>query len=48
MLIEQLAGGQVPSAQYPIYWRVAVNENVARSMNIPLDDGVRSLASPVR
>ena len=48
MLIEQLANGQQPNAQYPIYWRVAVNESVARSMNIPIDDEARGFASPVR
>ena len=48
MLIEQLASGQQPSAQYPTYWRVAVNESVARSMNIPVDDEARGFASPVR
>jgi hypothetical protein len=48
MLIEQLANGQQPGSQYPIYWRVTVNENVARSMNIPVDNEARGLASPVR
>ena len=48
MLVEQLANGQQPGAQYPIYWRVAVNESVARSMNIPIDDEARGFASPVR
>lgn len=48
MLIEQLANGQQPSPQYPIYWRVAVNESVARSMNIPIDNEARGFASPVR
>lgn len=48
MLIEELANGQQPGAQYPIYWRVAVNESVARSMNIPIDDEARGFASPVR
>jgi hypothetical protein len=48
MLIDQLANGQQPGAQYPIYWRVAVNESVARSMNIPVDNEARSFASPVR
>ena len=47
-LIEQLANGQQPGAQYPIHWRVAVNESVARSMNIPIDDEARGFASPVR
>jgi len=48
MLIEQLANGQQPGAQYPIYWRVAVNESVARSMNIPIENEARGFASPAR
>lgn len=48
LLIEQLAGGQQPVPQYPAYWRVAVNERVARSLDIPIDHEVRSLNSPIR
>lgn len=48
LLIEQLAGGQQPVPQYPAYWRVAVNERVARSLDIPIDHEARSLNSPVR
>lgn len=48
MLVEQLAKGQPAGVQYPIFWRVTVNESVARSMNIPVDNEARTFASPTR
>jgi putative tryptophan/tyrosine transport system substrate-binding protein len=47
-VIEQLMEGKIPAAQYPMYWRVVVNDSVARSLNIPIDDAVRKLGNPSR
>jgi putative tryptophan/tyrosine transport system substrate-binding protein len=47
-VIEQLMEGKIPLAQYPMYWRVVVNDSVARSLNIPIDDAVRKLGNPSR
>jgi len=38
-----LAERRVPAAQYPRYWRVAVNESVARSLNVVVDPSVLRL-----
>lgn len=35
---------RLPSADYPLYWRVSFNEQVARSLNIVIPDGARDLA----
>lgn len=47
-LIEQLAIGQAPPLLYPAYWRVAVNESVARSLNIPIGDEARGFSNHAR
>lgn len=39
-MAQELAHRRLPSAQYPRYWRVSVNESVARSLNIVLDASV--------
>ena len=44
-MLEPAAAGRLPEAQYPRYWRVAVNENVARSLNVIVDDTVRNLGN---
>jgi putative tryptophan/tyrosine transport system substrate-binding protein len=41
--IDALAAGRVPKAQYPVYWRVIVNDRVATSLNVPIADSVRAL-----
>lgn len=48
LLLEQLAAGRVPPPQYPAYWRVAVNDYVARSLNVPIDDNVRNFGNAPR
>ena len=45
-VVTSVLAGRMPPPQYPRYWRVIVNENVARSMSIPLEDDVRMLSSP--
>ena len=44
-LIDGLPPGglPLPEARHPRYWRVAVNENVARSLGIAISDRVRTL-----
>jgi putative tryptophan/tyrosine transport system substrate-binding protein len=42
-VLDAIAAGHPPEPQFPRYWRVAINENVARSLNVVIDDSVRSL-----
>jgi putative tryptophan/tyrosine transport system substrate-binding protein len=42
-LLERLASRRLPPPRYPAYWRVAVNDSVARSLDIVVDASVRSL-----
>lgn len=43
-VIETIARtGNVPTPQYPRYWRAAINESVARSLGIVVDDSARLL-----
>jgi hypothetical protein len=42
-LLTELEAGRLPAPRYPAYWRVAVNYNVARSLNIVISDSVRAL-----
>lgn len=44
-MIEGLMAGQVIEPQYPAYWRVAINESVARSLDIVVDAGTRALGN---
>ena len=44
-MLESAAAGRLLDAQYPRYWRVAVNESVARSLNVIVDDTVRKLGN---
>jgi ABC-type uncharacterized transport system substrate-binding protein len=43
MLVEKAADGRIPEPTYPRYWRVAINDNVARSLDLVVDDSVRAL-----
>lgn len=36
---------RLPEPAHPLYWRVVVNEQVARSLNIPIADTVRALGN---
>ncbi len=49
LLDAQLRSGSpipLPEARHPRYWRVAVNQNVARSLGISLSDKVLGLGNP--
>ena len=40
-----LAAGRLPDPQYPRYWRVAINDSVARSLNVVVSDAARRLGN---
>lgn len=44
-MLDQIALGRLPAPRYPAYWRVAVNDNVARSLDIVVDDETRRLGA---
>jgi hypothetical protein len=44
LLDETGAGSAVPEPRFPRHWRVMVNESVARSLGVPIDDKVRQLS----
>lgn len=43
-MVDELSAGNVPEARHPRRWRVAINDNVARSLGIQIDDRVRQLS----
>lgn len=43
-LLAIIQADRLPSVDYPHYWRVSFNEQVARSLNIVIPDGARDLA----
>ena len=47
-LLAELEAGRLPPPRYPAYWRVAVNDNVARSLNIVISPSVRALGERPR
>ena len=42
-VLNQIAAGRLPGPRYPAYWRVAVNDSVARSLDVVVDESTRSL-----
>lgn len=44
LLSDYISVGRLPSEQFPKYFSVVVNESVARSLNVLIDDGVLQLA----
>jgi hypothetical protein len=42
-----VAGGELAAPQFPYYFRTAVNEGVARSLEVDVSDAVRRFARPV-
>jgi putative tryptophan/tyrosine transport system substrate-binding protein len=44
-MVDALMAGQVVDPQYPLYWRVAINDSVARSLDLVIDASVRSLGN---
>lgn len=44
MVGEYAASGRVPAPQFPRYFRTAINEGLARSLRVPVDDTVRGFS----
>jgi len=44
-IVDALMAGRQVDAQYPQYWRVAINESVARSLDVIVDASARSLGN---
>jgi len=44
-VVDALMAGRTVDAQYPQYWRVAINESVARSLDVIVDASARSLGN---
>lgn len=42
-MVSFITAGSVPVPKFPRYWRVAINESVARSLNVVVTDEVRAL-----
>lgn len=49
-LVSDIESGKLPEPRYPAYWRVAINDSVARSLNVVIADDMRALGNrpPVR
>jgi len=47
-VIDTIESGRTPEPQYPKYWRVAINESVARSLNVVISDAVRNMGTRPR
>jgi putative tryptophan/tyrosine transport system substrate-binding protein len=41
-VLDQIAEGRPPGPSYPAYWRVAVNDSVARSLDVVVDEATSS------
>ncbi|AKJ27115.1 hypothetical protein [Caldimonas brevitalea] len=39
----QLGAGPLPPPQYPLYWRVLINDHVAKSLGVVVPEGVRDM-----
>ena len=44
-IVDTLMAGHSVEAQYPLYWRVAINETVARSLDVVVDASARGLGN---
>lgn len=44
-IVDAAASGRLPEPQFPQYWSVATNDSVARSLNVVIDESVRSLGN---
>jgi putative tryptophan/tyrosine transport system substrate-binding protein len=42
-VLDEIVSGRLPAPRYPAYWRVAVNDNVARSLDVVVDNETRRL-----
>lgn len=44
-MLESACAGLLPEARYPRYWRVTINDNVARSLGLSISDKVRGMGT---
>lgn len=44
-LLDSLGTNALPEARYPRYWRVSINDNVARSLGLSITDKVRAMGT---
>lgn len=44
-LVDQIAAGRLPAPRYPAFWRTAVNDSVARSLDVAVDEETRRLGA---
>lgn len=42
-MLDTISSGAMPEPRYPRYWRVTINDNVARSMGLSISDRVRAM-----
>lgn len=47
-IVQFISRERAPESQYPYYWRVEINKQVARSLNIMISDGVLTLGNRPR
>jgi putative tryptophan/tyrosine transport system substrate-binding protein len=47
-LLEDIGSSSTPEPRFPRYWRVAVNDSVARSLGIAIDERIRQLGNRPR
>lgn len=47
-VVDLFQSGRMPEPQYPKYWRVAINESVARSLNVVISDAARGMGDRPR
>jgi hypothetical protein len=47
-VVDSFESGRMPEPQYPKYWRVAINESVARSLNVVISDAARGMGNRPR
>lgn len=48
LMLPELEASSLPEARYPIYWRTAVNDSVARSLNILFPKDIREFGNQPR
>jgi len=44
-VVEAAAQGRVPAAGYPTYWRVDINDRIAQSLSLVIDDRLKALGN---
>lgn len=42
-MVDPMAAGRLPAPRYPAFWRTAINDSVARSLDVAIDEDTRRL-----